>query len=85
MRKRILKQIKWSAIMLLTLLSMIAPAITHAEEEQPTVLKVAFSQIPGIMELTEDGRRKGIVVDYLTKSLNIRGGNMSILIPTAII
>ena len=40
MRKRILKQIKWSAIMLLTLLSMVAPVITHAEEEQPTVLKV---------------------------------------------
>ena len=48
--------------MLLTLLSMVAPVITHAEEEQPTVLKVAFSQIPGIMELTEDGRRKGIAV-----------------------
>lgn len=59
--------------MLLTLLSMIAPAITHAEEEQPTVLKVAFSQIPGIMELTEDGRRKGIVVDYLNEIAKYTG------------
>ena len=69
--------------MLLTLFAMVAPVTTHAEKEPPTLLKVAFSQLPGITELTEDGSRKGIVSTILTKSPNIPGGNMNTLIPTA--
>lgn len=73
MKKRILKPIKWGMIMLLTLLSAVPPVITHAEKEQPIVLKVAFSQLPGITELTEDGTRKGIVVDYLNEIAKYTG------------
>ena len=66
---------RWVAISLiiLNLLTLYIPSFgiqnifSKAEESTSRVLRVAFVQVKGITEKDADGKRHGLVVDYLTE------------------
>ncbi len=68
MEHRLKKWIRHGTAMLLTLLtaSALVPSAL-AEAEKSRVLRVPFPQVAGITETTADGRRQGLVVDYLNE------------------
>ncbi len=66
---------RWTAIGLIifNLLALYVPSFgiknifSKAEESSSRVLRVAFAQVTGITEKDEDGKRHGLVVDYLNE------------------
>ncbi|EGN32319.1 hypothetical protein HMPREF0994_05608 [Lachnospiraceae bacterium 3_1_57FAA_CT1] len=45
----------------------------QAAEQEPRVLRVPFPQVAGMTETTSDGRRQGLVVDYLNEIAKYTG------------
>ena len=45
----------------------------QAAEQEPRVLRVPFPQVTGMTETTPDGRRQGLVVDYLNEIAKYTG------------
>lgn len=63
----------WVLWVLLALFVLAGSFSILAEEQKPRKLKVAFPQVDGITETTEDGHRHGMVVDYLNEIAKYTG------------
>lgn len=64
---------QWLRLVLALLLALALPAAAFAEEEPGRVLRVPFSTVDGFMETQKDGRRTGLVVDYLNEIAKYTG------------
>lgn len=62
-----------TAILLTAFMAAASVPCALAAEPETRVVRVPFPQVPGIMETTADGRRQGLVVDYLNEIAKYTG------------
>lgn len=63
----------WLAVSLVVMMISAVSATPAVAEGQPRVLRVAFCEVEGITEKDPDGRRHGLVVDYLNEIAKYTG------------
>ncbi|WP_320977182.1 hypothetical protein, partial [Enterocloster asparagiformis] len=74
MRKKKCRWVTYLAAGLLAgLLGLWNTGNASAQVEEPRPLKVAFSQLEGLSETDQDGRHKGMIVDYLDEIAKYTG------------
>lgn len=74
MRKKKCRWVTYLAAGLLAgLLGLWNTGSASAQVEEPRPLKVAFSQLEGLSETDQDGRHKGMIVDYLDEIAKYTG------------